>query len=823
MMKHTLILGLMAMPLLAIGQNENLVLRYDRPATFFEESLVIGNGTLGAAVYGGVDEDKISLNDLTLWTGEPSADNVYSPEAWRHLDHVRQLLDNEDYAHVDEAYKAVEGEYSQNYQPLGTLSFTAFGNTASGMADYHRSLSLSDATARVVFGNYERQYFASAPDSVIVIHIKAKNGASINEKIGFHSLLPYRSQSYLLDGGKKSKNWERTIAQGDKSHTSADMVIDGYTAYASSPNYTGTIDWKDNSTRGIHFRTIVRAIALDGGSVRNTYSDMLEVRDCKELLVLVSNVTSYNGRYNDPVKAGRDYKNDVQARIDAASQKTVAQLHAAHKADFAQYFNRLTIDLGQTAADIAAKPTDVQLREYGELNQSNPDLEELYFQFGRYLLISCSRTHGVPANLQGLWNEQILPPWSCNYTSNINLEENYWPAEVANLSEMHQPMLDFVKSLPRSGEITARHYYNVQKGWCLGHNTDIWGLTNPVGRSEGDPSWAAWNMGGAWVATHLWEHYTFTLDKAFLSSAYPVLKGAADFCLGWMIEKNGYLMTSPCTSPENRYLIPETGVTGATFYGGFADIAMIRECLLDTRAAAVELGIDKAYCDTIDATLKRLLPYRIGKRGNLQEFYHDWEGEDPEHRHQSHLFGLYPGHHITVANTPKLAKACAKTLEIKGPKSTGWSTGWRVNLQARLHDADKAYGIYRMLLTYIAPEGKGGGTYPNLLDSHQPFQIDGNFGGCAGVMEMLVQSSFESGKPAVVELLPAVPAVWKEAGHISGICVRGGYVLDFAWKNGKITSLKVTSRRSDTGSLKITCGSRKWSANVAAGETKTIL
>ncbi|MDO4496932.1 MAG: glycoside hydrolase family 95 protein, partial [Bacteroidales bacterium] len=396
---------------------------------------------------------------------------------------------------------------------------------------------------------------------------------------------------------------------------------------------------------------------------------------------------------------------------------------------------------------------------------------------------------------------------------------NYWPAEVANLSEMHQPMLDFVQSLPEAGAITAKNYYNVQRGWCLGHNTDIWGLTNPVGRREGSPCWASWNMGGAWVSTHLWEHYSFTLDKEFLRGAYPVLKGAADFCLNWMIEKEvdgkKVLLTSPCTSPENEYKIPETGFVGATHYGGFSDIAMIKECLLDTRAAAKELGIDKAYIDTLDNALARLLPYRIGERGNLQEFFHDWEGEDPQHRHQSHLFGLYPGHHITVKQTPELAKACAKTLEIKGPKSTGWSTGWRINLQARLQNGEMAYTTYRKLLTCIEPTGKGGGTYPNLLDSHNPFQIDGNFGGAAGVMEMLMQSSYVPGKGATIDLLPALPEAWKAQGEINGLCARGGYIVSFAWKNGKVTKCTLSSRTGKRTPVKVTCGGKSVSYKLA--------
>ncbi len=804
-------------------------LHYDRPARYFEEALVLGNGTLGATVYGGVDEERISLNDLTLWTGEPSALNVYSPDAWRNLDAIREALNQEDYARADRANRAIQGDYTQNYQPLGNLFLTDLSTKGQGdkvqrdkvqgdegQSDkgqsYYRSLDLPTATATVRYGAMERQYFVSAPDSVLVIRLRAQAGQRICQRIGFSSLLPIQKRCVAQEG-------------------SADLIVSGYTAYASSPNYADS-DYRLDAHRGIHFRTIVRVLPVGGGKVRCAYDDALLVEDCPEVLILVANVTSFNGAMNDPYKQGRDYKLLVKNRMDKASAKAYDALHRAHVQDFRSFFDRVEIDLGTTDPALAALPTDVQLKRYGETGQPNPDLEELYFQFGRYLLISCSRTEGVPANLQGLWNEHLLPPWSCNYTTNINLEENYWPAEVANLSEMHRPMLDFVQQLPVSGAITAKNYYGVQRGWCLGHNTDIWGLTNPVGRRGGDPCWASWNMGGAWVSTHLWEHYMFTLDKAFLAAAYPTLKGAADFCLDWLVPKEvtsadgkraTYLLTSPCTSPENRYLIPSSGVRGATFYGGFADIAMIRECLEDTRMAAQELGLDKAYRDTLDDVLRRLLPYRIGERGNLQEFFHDWEGEDPQHRHQSHLFGLYPGHHITVAKTPALAKACARSLEIKGPKSTGWSTGWRINLQARLHDAEMAYSTYRMLLSYVAPDGKGGGTYPNLLDAHSPFQIDGNFGGAAGVMEMLLQSSYVPGQVSEVQLLPALPKAWQKSGRVHGLCVRGGFVVDFAWQNGRITELTVHSRRSDSATLRLSCGKQRWKVSLDGHGQKTIV
>jgi alpha-L-fucosidase 2 len=461
----------------------------------------------------------------------------------------------------------------------------------------------------------------------------------------------------------------------------------------------------------------------------------------------------------------------------------------------------------------------VQLKKYTDENQQNPELEALYFQYGRYLLISCSRTSGVPANLQGLWNEKLLPPWSCNYTTNINMEENYWAAETANLSELHKPLLDFVVNLSKTGGATAKAYYGVDRGWCLGHNTDIWAMTCPVGLGGGDPSWACWNMGGAWASTHIWEHYTFTGDKDFLRQYYPALKGAAEFCIDWLIEKNGKLMTSPGTSPENKYVTSD-GFVGSTLYGNMSDLAMIRECLIDARKAAKVLGTDKKFVGEIDRTLSRLQPYKIGAKGNLQEWYHDWRDQDPRHRHQSHLFGLYPGHHISVKETPDLAKACAKTLEIKGDQTTGWSTGWRVNLFARLQDAPGAYHIYRKLLRYVSPDGyngkdarRGGGTYPNLLDAHSPFQIDGNFGGCAGVVEMLMQSTEDC-----ITLLPAIPEQWS-SGSVKGICARGGFVVDMTWKDGKVVTLTLTARNDSSTRLRLNGKTIK--VRMKKGEKKT--
>lgn len=657
----------------------NMKLHYDRPAEYFEEALVIGNGTMGATLYGGVKKDKISFNDITLWTGEPESENS-SPDAFNVIPEIRALLDNEDYEGADKAQYKVQGHYSENYQPLGTLTIEYLDDTA-GISDYHRWLDIGNATARTQYLKdgklFTSDYFASAPDSVIVIRLKSENKEGIHALLSFDSPLPHSSQ----------------VADNEIS-------VEGYAAYHSFPVYYKAEDkHRYDPERGIHFKTLVRVLSVDG-SVKNRYSDSrIEIDGSTEVLILIANVTSFNGFDKDPVKEGRNYRSHVEKRMKCTIGKTYDALREAHIRDYKYYFDRVKLDLGNTDDDIAALPTDKQLLFYTDCKQQNPDLEELYFQFGRYLLISSSRTPGVPANLQGLWNESVLPPWSSNYTVNINLEENYWASGTTNLIEMQYPLIEFIANLSKTGRKTAKDYYGVERGWCLGHNSDIWAMTCPVGLNEGDPSWACWTMGGTWLSTHIWEHYLFTLDKGFLCKFYPVLKGAAEFCMDWLVEKDGKLVTSPGTSPENKYITPD-GYVGATSYGNTSDLAMIRECLIDAAEASKVLGVDKSFRKRIKKTLSRLYPYQVGKDGNLQEWYYDWQDQDPYHRHQSHLFGLYPGHHLSVEETPELAAACARTLQIKGDETTGWSTGWRVNLLARLRDGEKAYHMYRRLLRY---------------------------------------------------------------------------------------------------------------------------
>ena len=801
---HTFILMYMFLSSLtawAKEGNKNLKLNYDRPAEYFEETLVIGNGTMGAIVYGGTTRDVISLNDLTLWTGEPDRE-VTTPDAYKAIPKIREMLDKEDYRNADIEQRKVQGHYSENYQPLGQVTIS-YLDTSARISDYSRSLDISNAIAQTKYLRdnkpFSCEYFASAPDSVIVINLKSEKPEGIKAVISFDSQLPHA-----------------TSAAGNE------ISSEGYAAYHSYPSYYDDVKEKHlyDPERGIHFRTIIKVIA-DNGNIKSYPSGELKIESAHEVRILIANATSFNGFDKDPVKEGKDYRNIAKNRIELASAKTYETLKSNHINDYRYFFDRVELSLGETAPEIATLPTDEQLRRYTDNTESNPELEALYFQFGRYLLISCSRTPGVPANLQGLWNEKLLPPWSCNYTSNINVEENYWAAETANLSEMHRPLMDFIANLSHTGKETAKAYYGVDKGWCLGQNTDIWAMTCPVGLNVGDPSWACWTMGGAWLSTHIWEHYVFTKDIEMLRKYYPVLKGAAEFCMNWLIEKDGKLITSPGTSPENKFVTPD-GYIGATSYGCTADLAITRECLIDAIKAAEVLNTDKDFRKKAKTTISRLSPYKIGKKGNLQEWFHDWEDEDPQHRHQSHLFGLYPGHHISTDETPDLAKACAKTLEIKGDNTTGWSTGWRVNLYARLKDSNNAYHIYRRLLKLVTPDGykgkdarRGGGTYPNLLDAHSPFQIDGNFGGCAGVIEMLMQSSEED-----ITLLPALPEQWKD-GSVKGICARGSFVIDMSWKDGKVTSLSITSRKG--GKTRVNFNNKSVKINLKANEAKQIL
>lgn len=751
---------------------QDLVMRYDSPAGYFEEALPIGNGRIGAMVYGGVEEDKLTLNDITLWTGEP-ADNRAPDGSREALSAVREALDRNDYREADVLQRGLQGDYTNNYQPLGTLVVGFAGD--GDVVDYSRELDIFDGVASTSYWrngyNERRRYFASAPDSVIVVEMDTEDPDGLVLEVSLDSKLPCE-----------------VVADGNR------IVGRGYAAYKSMPGYTDDAEnsFMYDDGRGVHFMTIV-GVEADGGSVDVKDGGRICVTGASRVALRLVNATSFNGFESDPVSDGHDYESEALRLISKAESVPVDELCRRHKADFNELMGRVALDLGDTDEAISCLPTDVQLKYYTDSVCCNPDLEELYFQYGRYLLASSSRTPGVPANLQGLWNEKMLPPWSSNYTLNINLEENYWPVNVANLSELEEPLIGFIENISRNGGDVAYNYYGMP-GWCTGHNSDIWAMANPVGCGSGDPVWANWTMGGAWLVAHIYDHYLFTGDEDFLRKYYPVMKGAAEFCMAWLVEKDGVLVTSPGTSPENVY-VTDDGYRGATLYGCTADLAITRQCLADVRDAAERLGVDAEMVVSIEDVLCRIHPYVIGAGGNLQEWYYDWADADPKHRHQSHLYGVFPGRHVTVDDNPDLCRAVGRSLEIKGDDTTGWSTGWRVNLYSRLGDGESAYRMYRRLLRYVTPDDyrgedarRGGGTYPNLFDAHSPFQIDGNFGGTAGVAEMLLQSS-----PEKVVLLPALPEAWRD-GRFSGLCARGGWVVDAEWRDGRVVYCKVKSR-----------------------------
>jgi alpha-L-fucosidase 2 len=775
-------------------QSETLIWS-DKPAAYFEEAFPLGNGFEGVMVKGGAPSEDLILNESTLWAGGPVDANM-NPDAWKNLDGVRKALFSEDYKLAEGLVRKMQGSFSASYAPLGNLKIDfAHGDSVQ---NFRRTLDLSTGVATVTYSTendlFLREMFVSNPDRVAVIYLKAAKPGSLAFRVSSVSQLKYKTHS-----------------------EKGDLIMDGLAPVHAEPNYNRGVKDPivyDSAGKGMRFRMIARILKTDG--VPGSDSTGISVKGATDAVILLSMATSFNGPFRDPGLEGLDEKAIAENFINKASTMSYQDLKIRHINDFSSLFNRVSLSLNNAKAPDL--PIYKRLMNYTD---SLPDysLEALYFQFGRYLLISSSRPGGIPANLQGLWNPHMRPPWSSNYTANINSEMNYWPAEVTNLSETHMPLLDFIGKLPVTGQITAKTFYNCG-GWCCSHNTDLWAMTNPVGNfGNGDPVWANWSMAGAWYSFHLYDHFAFTGDSVWLRDyAWPLMKGAARFCLDYLVENpQGYLVTAPSTSPENKYRMPD-GFVGATSYGGTADNALIRGLFNKAITVTGILNTDKEFAAEVKTALEKMYPYQVGKNGSLQEWYHDWESSDPQHRHISHLIGLYPDNQIAPQTTPELAAAAKRSLELRGDGGTGWSKAWKINTWARLLDGNHAYRMLRTHLNYVSPSPdtrySGGGTYPNLFDAHPPFQIDGNFGGTAGIAEMLIQSHLGE-----IHLLPALPDCWK-SGQVTGLRARGGYTVSEKWDNGMLTVATITS--DFNGTAKVRYGEKVISINVKKGETTKV-